>query len=113
MDRLPRTGFAGLMLGMIAVLIGTGRARIHPILGSAFTPGLLVLRPGTGLALASGLTLIRGMGVGLLMQSITIITVNNAPGAAVLGVIAFALSWSIREVPLRDRTPADLTTAAV
>lgn len=77
------------MLGMVAVLIGTGRLisrtgryRIYPILGgAAFTAGmlvLLVLQPGTNLALASGLTLIGGIGVGLLMQSTTIITINSA-----------------------------------
>ncbi|MEV4248288.1 MDR family MFS transporter [Streptosporangium canum] len=195
------------MLGMVVVLIGTGqlisrtgRYRIYPILGgAAFTAGmlvLLVLRPDTNLALASSLTLISGIGVGLLMQSTTIITVNSAEprdmgaasgsvtlwhtmgaslgvavlgalyttrlqdtlidslgaetgnriasgqltaqalqqlpapvreaahlavssgihamalGAAVLGAIAFALSWFIREVPLRDRTPAEPATAA-
>ncbi|MER7365783.1 MFS transporter [Nonomuraea wenchangensis] len=66
------------MLGMVAVLVGTGRLisrngryRIYPILGGAtVTAGML--------ALASGLTLIGGLGVGLLMQSTTIITVNSA-----------------------------------
>ncbi|WP_101790324.1 MFS transporter [Nonomuraea indica] len=77
------------MLGMVAVLIGTGRLisrtgryRIYPILGGATVAAgmlaLLLLRPGTNLALASALTLIGGLGVGLLMQSTTIITVNSA-----------------------------------
>ncbi|MEV0825040.1 MFS transporter [Nonomuraea rubra] len=77
------------MLGMVAVLIGTGRLisrngryRIYPILGGAtVTAGmlaLLLLRPGVNLALASTLTLIGGLGVGLLMQSTTIITINSA-----------------------------------
>lgn len=77
------------MLGMVGVLLGTGqliarngRYRIYPILGGAvMTAGMLVLlalRPGTDLALASGLTLVGGVGVGLLMQSTTIITVNSA-----------------------------------
>jgi EmrB/QacA subfamily drug resistance transporter len=77
------------MLGMVAVLIGTGRLisrtgryRIYSILGGATLVAgmlaLLMLRPGTNLALASGLTLIGGLGVGLLMQSTTIITVNSA-----------------------------------
>ncbi|MDR8414287.1 MFS transporter [Nonomuraea sp. 3-1Str] len=77
------------MLGMVAVLIGTGRLisrngryRIYPILGGAtVTAGmlaLLLLRPGVNLTLASALTLIGGLGVGLLMQSTTIITINSA-----------------------------------
>ncbi|WP_285705582.1 MFS transporter [Microtetraspora sp. NBRC 16547] len=197
------------MLGMVAVLIGTGRLisrtgryRIYPILGGATVAAgmlaLLLLRPGVNLALASALTLIGGLGVGLLMQSTTIITINSAaprdmgaasgsvtlwhtmgaslgvaalgalytarlqdtlidrlgaatgariasgeltPGAlaelppaareavrlavsdgihamalgtAVLGALAFALAWFIREVPLRDRTssPEPVTAAA-
>jgi hypothetical protein len=195
------------MLGMVAVLIGTGRLisrtgryRIYPILGGATVAvGMLVLlflRPGTNLALASGLTLIGGLGVGLLMQSTTIITVNSAEprdmgaasgsitlwhtmgaslgvaalgalytarlqdtlvahlgaedgtriasgqlapdalvqlpastqeavqlavsngihamalGAAALGGLAFVLGWFIREIPLRDRVPAEPATAA-
>jgi hypothetical protein len=196
------------MLGMVAVLIGTGRLisrtgryRIYPILGgAAFTAGMLVLfvlQPGTNLALASGLTLIGGVGVGLLMQSTTIITINSAEprdmgaasgsvtlwhtmgaslgvaalgalytgrlqdtlidrlgaeaggrlvsgqqltaqalqqfpppvreaaqlavssgihamavGGSVLGVIAFALAWFIREIPLREQMPAEPATAA-
>ncbi|MBP2703877.1 MFS transporter [Microbispora sp. RL4-1S] len=189
------------MLGMVAVLIGTGRLisrtgryRIYPILGGATVAAgmlaLLLLRPGTGLAFASGVTLIGGLGVGLLTQSTTIITINSAEprdlgaasgsvalwhtmgaslgvaalgalytarlrdilidrlgaaaggrivsggltpgalirlkpaareavqlavsggvhamalGAAALGVLAFALAWFIREVPLRDRAPS-------
>ncbi|MEV4799401.1 MDR family MFS transporter [Nonomuraea sp. NPDC049421] len=77
------------MLGMVAVLIGsgrlisrTGRYRIYPLLGgAAVTAGmlaLLALGPGVDLALASALTLIGGAGVGLLMQSTTIITMNTA-----------------------------------
>ncbi|GAA3165562.1 MDR family MFS transporter [Nonomuraea roseoviolacea] len=77
------------MLGMVAVLVGTGRLisrtgryRIYPILGGAAVAAgmlaLLILGPGTNLALASGLTLIGGMGVGLLTQSTTIITINSA-----------------------------------
>ncbi|GAB3970333.1 MDR family MFS transporter [Actinoallomurus acanthiterrae] len=195
------------MLGMVAVLVGTGRLisrtgryRIYPILGGAtLAVGmllLLVLRPGTNPVLASGLTLVGGIGVGLLTQSTTIITVNSAEprdmgaasgsvtlwhtmgaslgvaalgalytdrlqetlaqrlgtrtadriatgrltaqalqqypapvraaarvavsdgihamatGAAVLGLIAFVLAWFIREVPLRDRMPAEPATAA-
>ncbi|GAA0930713.1 MDR family MFS transporter [Nonomuraea longicatena] len=194
------------MLGMVAVLLGsgriisrTGRYRIYPIAGgAALTVGmlaLLVLRPDTDLALASGLTLIGGVGVGLLMQGTMIITMNSAEprdlgaasgsinlwhtmgaslgvaalgalytgrlqetlierlgaetgaqlasrltaasieqsaapvreavrtavtsgihamavGAAVLGLAAFALTWFIREVPLRDSAPAEPVTNA-
>ncbi|GAA2615490.1 MDR family MFS transporter [Dactylosporangium fulvum] len=78
------------MLGMVVVLIGsgqlisrTGRYRAYPILGGALLTGgmlvLLLLGPGTGVALASALTLLVGAGVGLLMQSTTIITINSAP----------------------------------
>ncbi|WP_433359154.1 MDR family MFS transporter [Streptosporangium sp. CA-115845] len=77
------------MLGMVAVTIGSGRLisrngryRVYLILGGAtVTAGMLVLlllRPGINLPLASGLTLIGGLGVGLLMQSTTIITINSA-----------------------------------
>jgi EmrB/QacA subfamily drug resistance transporter len=193
------------MLGMVIVLLATGqlitrngRYRIYPILGgAALTAGMLVLlalQTGTNLALASGLTLIGGIGVGLLMQSTTIITINSAEprdmgaasgsvtlwhtmgaslgvavlgalytsrlqdtlidrlgpetgrrivsggqlttealhrfpqpmreaaqaavssgvhamaiGGAILGAIAFALAWFVREVPLRDRDPSETT----
>ncbi|MEU8110377.1 MDR family MFS transporter [Nonomuraea muscovyensis] len=195
------------MLGMVAVLIGTGRLisrtgryRIYPILGGATVAAgmlvLLFLRPGANLALACALTLISGIGVGLLMQSTTIITLNSAEprdmgaasgsvtlwhtmgaslgvaalgalytarlqdtlverlgaetgtriassqltpdalahlpvsaqeavhlavssgihamalGAAGLGVLAFALAWFIREVPLRERAPSAEPAAA-
>ncbi|MFE9207277.1 DHA2 family efflux MFS transporter permease subunit [Micromonospora sp. NPDC007230] len=78
------------MLGMVVVLIGsgqlisrTGRYRAYPILGGALLAGgmlvLLALGPGTGVALTSVLTLLGGAGVGLLMQSTTIVTINSAP----------------------------------
>ncbi|WP_329426216.1 MFS transporter [Streptosporangium sp. NBC_01495] len=194
------------MLGMVLVMICTGqlitrngRYRIYPILGGAvLTVGMLVLlalRTDTNLALASGLTLIGGVGVGLLMQSTTIITMNSAEprdmgaasgsitlwhtmgaslgvavlgalytsrlqdtlidhlgaeagkrifsggeltaqaltafpaamreatqiavssgvhamaiGCAVLGLVAFALSWFVREIPLRDSLPYEPNT---
>jgi EmrB/QacA subfamily drug resistance transporter len=77
------------MLGMVAVSVGsgqvisrTGRYRGLAILGGAvLTVGmltLLVLEPDTNLALASALTLLGGAGVGLIMQSTTIITINSA-----------------------------------
>jgi hypothetical protein len=75
---------------MVVVLIGsgqlisrTGRDRAYPILGGALLAGgmlvLLTLGPGTDVALASALTLFGGAGVGLLMQSTTIVTINSAP----------------------------------
>ncbi|MCO6004910.1 hypothetical protein NE236_07945 [Actinoallomurus purpureus] len=35
-----------------------------------------------------------------------------AIGATILGLIAFVLAWFIREVPLRDRMPAEPATTA-
>ncbi|MEV0132828.1 MDR family MFS transporter [Dactylosporangium sp. NPDC050688] len=78
------------MLGMVVVLIGsgqlisrTGRYRAHPILGGALLAcGMLVLLalgPGADVVLASALTLFGGAGVGLLMQSTTMVTINSAP----------------------------------
>ncbi|RKN56166.1 MFS transporter [Micromonospora costi] len=78
------------MLGMVVVLIGsgqlisrTGRYRAYPILGGVLLAGgmlvLLALGPGNGVVLASALTLFGGAGVGLLMQSTTIATINSAP----------------------------------
>ncbi|MEJ3749040.1 MFS transporter [Actinomycetes bacterium KLBMP 9797] len=78
------------MLGMFGALIGsgqlisrTGRYRAYPILGGALLAGgmlaLLALGPGTGVLLASALTLFGGAGVGLLTQTSTIITINSAP----------------------------------
>ncbi|MET7393822.1 MDR family MFS transporter [Dactylosporangium sp. NPDC005572] len=78
------------MLGMVAASVGsgqlisrTGRYRGLAVLGGAtLTAGmlaLLTLEPDTNLALASALTLLGGAGVGLIMQSTTIITINSAP----------------------------------
>ncbi|MER7282661.1 MDR family MFS transporter [Dactylosporangium sp. NPDC000244] len=78
------------MLGMVLVLIvsgqlisRTGRYRAYPILGGTLLAGgmlvLLALGPDTDVALASALTLFAGAGVGLLMQSTTIVTINSAP----------------------------------
>ncbi|MET7300309.1 MDR family MFS transporter [Embleya sp. NPDC005575] len=78
-----------LMFGMLGVqitigrLIGrTGRYRVYPILGGAVmivgALALLGLRMGTPTALASALTLVIGIGVGFLMQSTMLITMNSA-----------------------------------
>lgn len=77
-----------LMFGMLAAQLTTGhlisrngRYRVYPILGGALTCAgsvvLLLLGPGTSTALASGLTLVAGLGMGLLMQSTVLITVNS------------------------------------
>ncbi|MFI6540984.1 MDR family MFS transporter [Nonomuraea sp. NPDC050547] len=78
-----------LMFGMLATqltaghLIGrTGRYRVYPILGAvAMTAGsllLLLLDVDTGAILASALTLVVGLGLGLLIQSTILITINGA-----------------------------------
>ncbi|WP_254705809.1 MDR family MFS transporter [Streptomyces vilmorinianum] len=78
-----------LMLGMLGVqlvtgrIIGrTGRYRVHPILGGALmTAGalaLLTLDVATPTPVASALTLIVGAGMGFLMQSTLLITLNSA-----------------------------------
>ncbi|MEU9863863.1 MDR family MFS transporter [Streptomyces sp. NPDC047971] len=78
-----------LMLGMISVQLATGRAigrtgryRAHPILGGALmTAGaliLLTLDVDTPTAVASALTLVIGAGMGFLMQSTLLITMNSA-----------------------------------
>ncbi|MEV4927086.1 MDR family MFS transporter [Streptomyces roseoverticillatus] len=80
-----------LMLGMLAAQLVSGRlmgrggrdgSGSHPILGAAATFAgallLLVLGPGTATAVASGLTLVIGAGVGLLTQSATLATMKSA-----------------------------------
>ncbi|MFC5004885.1 MFS transporter [Dactylosporangium cerinum] len=77
------------MLGMVAVSVGsgqyisrTGRYRGIAVLGGAVLTGgmlaLFALTPDTGLVPASALTLFGGAGVGLIMQSTTIVTINSA-----------------------------------
>ncbi|MFD9031272.1 MDR family MFS transporter [Streptomyces sp. NPDC059567] len=78
-----------LMLGMLVVQLATGRAigrtgryRLHPILGGALmTAGALVLLAldvDTPIAVASALTAVIGAGMGFLMQSTLLITMNSA-----------------------------------
>ncbi|UNO44072.1 MFS transporter [Streptomyces sp. MST-110588] len=78
-----------LMFGMLAVQLVTGRLisrtgryRIYPIVGGAVTAaGMLVLTllgTDTGTAVASALTLVAGLGIGFVMQSTTLITMNSA-----------------------------------
>ncbi|MFB6889272.1 MDR family MFS transporter [Kitasatospora sp. NPDC056327] len=79
-----------MMIGMLSAQLLTGRLidrggldRVVPIAGSAVTLigalVLLLLGTGTPVALASGLTLVMGLGVGVLMQSTMLTTMNNAP----------------------------------
>ncbi|WP_245642501.1 MDR family MFS transporter [Nonomuraea candida] len=78
-----------LMFGMLAAQLATGRLisrdgryRRYPILGGAvLVAGALALTRldvSTGTTLASGLTVIAGVGTGLLMQSTMLLTLNSA-----------------------------------
>ncbi|MFD0145973.1 MULTISPECIES: MDR family MFS transporter [unclassified Streptomyces] len=78
-----------LMLGMLAVQLATGRIigrtgryRLYPVLGGALmTAGalvLLTLDADTPIAVASALTLVIGAGMGFVMQSTLLITMNSA-----------------------------------
>ncbi|SEH02269.1 drug resistance transporter, EmrB/QacA subfamily [Nonomuraea solani] len=78
-----------LMFGMLAaqlvtghLISRTGRHRVYPILGGgvlvAGVLALTVLGVGTGAGLASALTVIAGVGVGLLTQSTVLLTLNSA-----------------------------------
>lgn len=78
-----------LMFGMLAVQITvgrliskTGKYRIYPILGGVFSVAgtlvLLLLQVDTAVALVSGLTLVLGIGLGFMMQSTILITMNSA-----------------------------------
>ncbi len=78
-----------MMLGMLVAQLTAGRLmdrggwdRILPVTGSAVMVvgalALLLLGTDTPVALASGLTLVMGAGVGILMQSTLLATMNNA-----------------------------------
>jgi EmrB/QacA subfamily drug resistance transporter len=78
-----------LMFGMLIVqlVLGqlisrNGRYRLYPIVGGAVmivgALVLLTLNVDTGTAKASGLTLVIGLGMGFLMQSTIVITMNSA-----------------------------------
>ncbi|SCK20572.1 drug resistance transporter, EmrB/QacA subfamily [Streptomyces sp. SceaMP-e96] len=75
-------GMLGVQLGTGALISRNGRYRIYPILGGAvLTAGvllLLLLGTDTATALASALTVVAGMGIGFVMQSTMIITMNSA-----------------------------------
>ncbi|WP_411140189.1 MDR family MFS transporter [Streptomyces sp. x-80] len=78
-----------LMFGMLVVQLATGRLisrngryRVYPILGGAvLTAGALLLLPlgtDTDTTVASALTVVAGAGIGLVLQSTLIITMNGA-----------------------------------
>ncbi|GAA3547819.1 MDR family MFS transporter [Nonomuraea rosea] len=78
-----------LMFGMLAAQLLTGRLisangryRVYPILGGALlVAGVLLLTwldTSTSAALASALTVVAGVGIGLLMQSTLLLTLNSA-----------------------------------
>ncbi|TMR31128.1 MFS transporter [Nonomuraea zeae] len=78
-----------LMFGMLAAQLLTGRLvsrngryRVYPILGGGvLVAGVLLLTwldTGTGTGLASALTVVAGAGIGLLMQSTMLLTLNSA-----------------------------------
>ncbi|MEW1686628.1 MDR family MFS transporter [Streptomyces sp. NPDC091265] len=75
-------GMFGAQLLVGRLLTDGGRYRPYPILGGALTAvGALVLLTadtGTPTALTSGLTLVLGAGLGLLMQSTLLVTLNSA-----------------------------------
>ncbi|WP_327288949.1 MFS transporter [Streptomyces sp. NBC_01198] len=78
-----------LMGGMLGAQLAVGRSMgkgggtyLYPVLGGATTTAgalaLLALGTATSTALASGLTVLAGAGVGVLMQSTLLITLNSA-----------------------------------
>ncbi|MEV6400336.1 DHA2 family efflux MFS transporter permease subunit, partial [Streptomyces sp. NPDC051907] len=75
-------GMLGAQLTTGHLISRNGRYRGYPIVGGAATTlgalVLLLLDVHTAVALASGLTLLIGVGMGLLLQSTTIITMNSA-----------------------------------
>ncbi|MFG2829941.1 MDR family MFS transporter [Streptomyces sp. NPDC048434] len=75
-------GMLGVQLATGALISRNGRYRIYPILGGGvLTVGvliLLLLGTGTATAMASALTVVAGMGIGFVMQSTLLITMNSA-----------------------------------
>jgi len=75
-------GMFGAQLLVGKLLAGGGRYRPYPIIGGALTAvGALVLLTvdtGTPTAVTSALTLVLGVGMGLLMQSTLLVTINSA-----------------------------------
>lgn len=75
-------GMFGAQLLVGRLLAGGGRYRPYPIIGGALTATgalvLLTVDTGTPTALTSALTLVLGTGMGLLMQSTLLVTINSA-----------------------------------
>nr|WSW69132.1 MFS transporter [Streptomyces sp. NBC_00995] len=71
---------AQLLVGKL--LAGGGRLRPYPVIGGAMTAVgalvLLMVDAGTPTAVTSALTLVLGVGMGLLMQSTLLVTINSA-----------------------------------
>jgi EmrB/QacA subfamily drug resistance transporter len=121
-----------LMFGMLVVMLGTGqittrtgRYREFPIIGGALlTIGmllLLMLNVNTSTVVASGLTLVVGLGMGFLMQNTMLITQNSvelrdmgsASGSVTLfrsvgGSLGIALLGSIYTSKLTDSLTSGL-----
>ncbi|WP_223166235.1 MDR family MFS transporter [Nonomuraea sp. SYSU D8015] len=121
-----------LLFGMLAAQLATGRLisrdgryRVYPILGGGvLVAGTLVLTglgAGTDTALASALTVVAGVGIGLLTQSTMLITLNSADprdmGAAsgtvtLLRTIGGSLGIALLGAVFGARMEASLTAGA-
>ncbi|MER7723260.1 MDR family MFS transporter [Streptomyces sp. NPDC096323] len=75
-------GMFGAQLLVGKLLAGGGRYRPYPIIGGALTAAgalvLLTVETDTPTAVTSALTLVLGVGMGLLMQSTLLVTINSA-----------------------------------
>ena len=90
LQMLPQMG--GMLLTSIAsgqIISRTGRYKVFPVIGTAvMTVGLFLLSgmtPETSMPVASGIMLIIGLGLGMVMQ-VLVITVQNAVDYRELGV---------------------------
>lgn len=76
-------GMFGAQLLLGKLLAAGGRIRPYPLIGGALTAGgalvlLITVETGTPTAVTSALTLVLGVGMGLLMQSTLLVTINSA-----------------------------------
>lgn len=76
-------GMFGAQLLLGKLLAAGGRIRPYPLIGGALTAGgalvlLMTVETGTPTAVTSALTLVLGVGMGLLMQSTLLVTINSA-----------------------------------
>ncbi|MCK7626074.1 MFS transporter [Streptomyces sp. RS10V-4] len=115
-------GMLGVQLGTGTLISRTGRYRVYPILGGGvLTAGLLLLLTlgvDTAPALASALGVVAGMGIGFVMQSTMIITMNSAEprdmGAAsgtvtLLRTVGGSLGVALLGAVFTDRLAGELT----